>query len=90
MLHNLFRESQVWRDDRPERSSAEWYRPTPLLVKLAKAEQVLARESARTAAARLFAQYWHERYPDGCKIVIPTTSIQPALRRAQAPPIDRG
>lgn len=67
MLHNLFADSQVWRDDRPERSSAEWYRPTPLLVKLAKAEEAIREEAGRA----LFAQFWRERHPDGAKIVIP-------------------
>jgi hypothetical protein len=70
MLHHLFGESQVWREDRPERSSAEWYRPTPLLVKLAKAENVLAREAADASMRRLFAQFWRERYPDGFQIVV--------------------
>lgn len=67
MLHNLFADSQVWRDDKPERSSAEWYRPTPLLVKLAKGEEALRREAGRA----LFAQFWRERYPDGCRIIGP-------------------
>lgn len=67
MLHNLFAENQVWRDDRPERSSAEWYRPTPLLVKLAKAEEALKEEAARS----LFAQFWRERYPNGSQIIVP-------------------
>lgn len=68
MLHNLFSDSQVWRDDKPERSSAEWYKPTPLLVKLANAEEVLAREATDAAASRLFAQFWRERHPDGSRI----------------------
>jgi hypothetical protein len=68
MLHNLFSDSRVWRDDKPERSSAEWYKPTPLLVRLANAEKVLAREAADVAASQLFAQFWRERHPDGCRI----------------------
>lgn len=68
MLHNLFRESQVWRDDRPEGSSAEWYKPTPLLVRLANAEEALTREATDAAVRHLFAQYWRERYPDGYRI----------------------
>jgi hypothetical protein len=74
MLHNLFHESQVWRQDRPERSSAEWYRPTPLLVKLAKAEEVLAREVADAEMRRLFARFCQERHPDGLKIVVSAES----------------
>lgn len=68
MLHNLFSESRFWRDDKPERSSAEWYKPTPLLVRLANAEKVLARETADAAASRIFAQFWRERDPDGYRI----------------------
>lgn len=71
MLHHLFAESQVWRDDRPERSSAEWYRPTPLLVKLANAAEVIKKEAADAALRSLFAQFWRERYPDGCQIIVP-------------------
>lgn len=70
MLHNLFSDSRVWSDAKPEGSSAEWYRPTPLLARLANAEEVLAREAADAAFRRLFAQFWRERYPDGCQIVI--------------------
>jgi hypothetical protein len=70
MLHNLFQDSQVWRNDRPERSSAEWYRPTPLLVRLANAEEALAKEATDATVSQLFAEYWHSRYPDGCQIVI--------------------
>jgi hypothetical protein len=66
MLHNIFDGSREWQADKPEGSSAEWYRPTPLLVRLANAEAALARE----AGHRLFAQFWHERYPDGCRIEI--------------------
>jgi hypothetical protein len=73
MLHNLFSDSRVWRSDRPEGSSAEWYRPTPLLVRLANAEKVLAREAAEVAFDHLFAQFWKERYPDGRRIVIDTS-----------------
>jgi len=68
MLHNLFSESRFWRDDKPERSSAEWYKPTPLLVRLASAEKVLAREATDATASHLFAQFWRERHPDGCRI----------------------
>ena len=68
MLQNLFRDSQVWRDDRPEGSSAEWYSPTPLLVRLADAEKALTQEGADAALRHLFSQYWHERYPDGYRI----------------------
>lgn len=68
MLHNLFSDSRVWRDDKPERSSAEWYKPTPLLVRLANAEKVLAQEATDAAASQLFAQFWRERHPDGCRI----------------------
>lgn len=70
MLHNLFSDSRVWRDDKPERSSAEWYRPTPLLVRLARAEKVLAQETADAAADRLFAQFWRQRYPNGHRIEV--------------------
>ncbi len=70
MLHNLFNDSRVWRDDKPERSSAEWYKPTPLLVRLANAEKTLAQEATDAAASRLFAQFWRERYPDGCSIQV--------------------
>lgn len=70
MLHNLFRDSQVWRADKPEGSSAEWYRPTPLLVRLANAKEVLAQEANDAAVSRLFAQAWRERHPDGCRIEI--------------------
>jgi hypothetical protein len=70
LLHNLFHDSQVWRADKPERSSAEWYKPTPLLVRLANAEKVLAREATEVATSRLFAQFWRERHPDGCRIEI--------------------
>jgi hypothetical protein len=73
MLHHLFADSQVWRDDRPERSSAEWYRPTPLLVKLAKAEAALQDEAARS----LFAQSWRERYPNGSQIIVPANTAEP-------------
>jgi hypothetical protein len=68
MLHNLFSDSRVWRDDKPERSSAEWYKPTPLLVRLANAEKALAQEATDAAASQLFAQFWRERHPDGCRI----------------------
>lgn len=68
MLHNLFSDSRVLRDDKPERSSAEWYRPTPLLVRLAKAEKVLARGATDAAVRRLFAQFLRERHPDGFRI----------------------
>jgi hypothetical protein len=70
MLHGVFAESSVWRDDRPERSSAEWFQPTPLLVKLAKAEEAIKKEAAHA----LFARFWRERYPNGCRIVIPSSS----------------
>jgi hypothetical protein len=70
MLHNLFRDSQIWRDDKPEGSSAEWYQPTPLLLRLANAEETIAQEAKEAAFRRLFAQYWHERYPDGCTITV--------------------
>jgi len=70
MLHNLFDDSRVWRDDKPERSSAEWYKPTPLLVRLANAEKVLAQEAADAAASQLFAQFWRQRHPDGCRIEV--------------------
>lgn len=86
MLHNLFRDNQVWRDDKPEGSSAEWYAPTPLLIRLANADAVLTRQAAEAAAIRLFAQFYRERYPDGhrIKVVIPrsgeaaTKSTKPA------------
>lgn len=68
MLHNLFSDSQVWREDKPEGSSAEWYRPTPLLVRLANAEVVLTHEASQAAASRLFAQFLRERHPDGLRI----------------------
>lgn len=70
MLHNLFNDSRVWRDDKPERSSAEWYRPSPLLVRLANAEEVLTQEATDAAASQLFAQFWRERHPDGCRIAV--------------------
>lgn len=47
MLHGLFADTAVWRGDRPERSSAEWFRPTPLLVTLAKAEEAINEEAGR-------------------------------------------
>jgi hypothetical protein len=68
MLHNLFRESQIWRDDRPEGSSAEWYKPTPFLLRLANAKEALDQEVKDAAVRHLFAQYWHERDPDGYRI----------------------
>ena len=71
MLHNLFADCRTWRDDRPERSSAEWYRPVPLLVKIAKAEEVLARQMRAAAARHVFAQFWRERYPNGMQIPVP-------------------
>jgi len=71
MLHRLFEDTSVWRDDRPERSSAEWFRPTPLLVKLARAEEAIKKEAGQA----LFAQFWRERYPDGLQIVIPAKDI---------------
>lgn len=67
MLHGLFADASVWMDARPERSSAEWFRPIPLLVKLAKAEEAINRDAGRA----LFAQYWRERYPNGLEIVVP-------------------
>jgi hypothetical protein len=70
MLQNLFSESQVWRDDRPEGSSAEWYEPSPLLVKLANAGEALAMEARDAAARQLFREYWQIRYPNGCQIAI--------------------
>jgi hypothetical protein len=74
MLHNLFAESQEWRADKPEGSSAEWYRPTPLLVKLANAEAALAQEAARG----LFAQFWRERHPNGFVIKVPASGRGPS------------
>ena len=59
ILHNLF-----------QAGSTEWYRPTPLLVRLANAEEALAKETTDAAVRRLFAEHWHSRYPDGCQIVI--------------------
>jgi hypothetical protein len=70
MLHNLFSDSRVWRDDKPERSSAEWYKPTPLLARLANAEEVLTQEATDAAASQLFAQFWRERHPNGCRITV--------------------
>jgi hypothetical protein len=70
MLHNLFSDSRVWRGDKPERSSAEWYRPTPLLVRLANAKEVLTQEATNTAASQLLAQFWREGHPEGCRIAV--------------------
>jgi hypothetical protein len=81
MLHNLFDDSRVWRDDRPERSSAEWYRPTPLLVRLANAEAALAREANEAAESKLFAQFWKERHPDGYRIELVETARSTGRRR---------
>lgn len=79
MLQNIFADSQEWRDDKPEGSSAEWYRPTPLLVRLANAEAAFADE----AAARLFAQFWRERHPHGCRIeVTAQTPADPPPQRS--------
>lgn len=61
MLHLLFAQARVWRDDRPERSSSEWYAPTPFLVRLAKAGDVLKREQAD----RLALQCLNDRFPNG-------------------------
>jgi hypothetical protein len=71
MLHALFADCRVWRADKPEGSSAEWYKPTPLLAKLARAEETLACQARDVAARQLFARFWRERYPDGCQIAIP-------------------
>ena len=74
MLHNLFSDSRVWRDDKPERSSAEWYRPTPLLIELARAEEALVREVAN----KQFAQFWTALHPNGCRIKIAPDPSKPA------------
>jgi len=50
MLHNIFDDSREWRTDKPEGSSAEWYRPIPLLAKLANAEKALADEVAKDSS----------------------------------------
>jgi hypothetical protein len=68
MLHNLFSGSRVWRDGKPEGSSAEWYKPAPLLVRLANAEKALTREAADAATSRLFAQFLRDRHPDAYHI----------------------